>query len=94
VIITKFPVGLPGFGTIDQARPDRDGPEQFELAQGLAYLWLQQVRSTKNHLTERVLPVMSNSGQAAGQGSQALVFTSFLGRRVARKVQRLGKAGF
>jgi hypothetical protein len=42
----------------------------------LAYLWLQQVRSTKKPVAERVEPVMSNSGQAAGQGSQALVFTS------------------
>jgi len=35
---------------------------------------------------------MSNSGQATGQGSQDLVFSSFQGRRVPRKVQLLGKA--
>ena len=91
-IITKISVGLPGCGTSGQAMPDREGLEQFELAKGLAYLWLQQVRSMKKPVAEGILPVMSNSGQAHGQGSQDLVFSSFQGRRVPRKVQLLGKA--
>jgi len=91
VIITKFPVGLPGIGTIGQARPDREGLEQFELAQGLAYLWLQQVRSSKKLVTESVWPEMSNSGQAAGQGSQALIFSSSWGKPGSRERPAAGE---
>jgi len=74
--------------------PDQEAWGLFALANGLAYLWLQQVRSTKNHVTERVLPVMSNSGQAAGQSSQALVFTSSLSRRVPWEHQHQAKDRF
>jgi hypothetical protein len=73
-IITKFPVGLPVFVTIGQARPGSQ--RLFEWAKGLAYLWLQQVRSTENPFVHRSWLALANSGQADGHGAQALGYAS------------------
>jgi hypothetical protein len=69
-IITKFPVGLSVFVTSGQARPGCQGLS--EEAKELAYLWLQQVRSTENPFVLSSWLALANSGQAAGHGAQAL----------------------
>ena len=72
-------------------RPDQEAWGLIELAKGLAYLCLQQVRSAKKPVIDGVQPAMSNSGQAADHGSQALIFISSLGRRVPREIPTSGE---
>ena len=66
--------------------PDREGLGLFLVAKGLAYLWLQQVRSMKKPVAEAVLSAMSNSGQAADHNSPALISTSSHGGEFTGKV--------
>ena len=61
---------LPVFITSGQARPGGQG--LFEWAKGLAYLWLQQVRSAENPFVHSSWPALANSGQVADQGALGL----------------------